>query len=155
MNLCWSWLDTIQQAVLTQREKRSFRQRRWTAAFHDCADRRLNPGRLDKRLLLVALVLLINVPVGLLALAGCYFLLREPDYLVAQRAEFRKQPSHFDFDRFVSAGHRHCLLGSNAEQGPGVGLAGRSVLAHPDSRHLLYRGFGGASLLGDASPQPR
>jgi DHA2 family multidrug resistance protein len=38
----------------------------------------------------------INVPVGLLALAGCYALLREPDYLVAQRAELRKQPFHFD-----------------------------------------------------------
>jgi MFS transporter, DHA2 family, multidrug resistance protein len=41
-------------------------------------------------------VFLINVPIGLLALAGCYFLLRDPDYLVAQRAELRKQPFHFD-----------------------------------------------------------
>jgi DHA2 family multidrug resistance protein len=41
-------------------------------------------------------VFLINVPVGLLALAGCYALLRDPDYLVAQRAELRKQPFHFD-----------------------------------------------------------
>ncbi len=41
-------------------------------------------------------IFLINVPVGLLAFAGCYFLLREPDYLVAQRAELRKQPFHFD-----------------------------------------------------------
>jgi DHA2 family multidrug resistance protein len=39
---------------------------------------------------------LINAPVGLLALAGCYFLLREPDYLVAQRAELRKQPFRLD-----------------------------------------------------------
>jgi MFS transporter, DHA2 family, multidrug resistance protein len=39
---------------------------------------------------------LINVPVGILALTGCYFLLRDPDYLVAQRAELRKQPFHFD-----------------------------------------------------------
>ncbi len=38
----------------------------------------------------------INVPVGLLALAGCYALLRDPDYLVAQRTELRKQPFHFD-----------------------------------------------------------
>ena len=38
----------------------------------------------------------INVPVGLLALAGCYFLLRDPDYLIAQRMELRKQPFHFD-----------------------------------------------------------
>jgi MFS transporter, DHA2 family, multidrug resistance protein len=41
-------------------------------------------------------VFLINVPVGLLAFAGCYVLLRDPDYLVAQRAELRKQPFHFD-----------------------------------------------------------
>ena len=41
-------------------------------------------------------VFLINVPVGVLALAGCYFLLGEPDYLIAQRAELRKQPFRFD-----------------------------------------------------------
>ena len=41
-------------------------------------------------------VFLINVPVGLLALAGCYALLRDPDYLTAQRMELRKQPFHFD-----------------------------------------------------------
>jgi MFS transporter, DHA2 family, multidrug resistance protein len=39
---------------------------------------------------------LINVPVGILALIGCYFLLDDPDYLVTQRAELRKQPFHFD-----------------------------------------------------------
>jgi MFS transporter, DHA2 family, multidrug resistance protein len=42
-------------------------------------------------------VFLINVPVGLLALGGCYALLRDPDYLVAQRTELRKYPFHFDF----------------------------------------------------------
>src|SRR6516225_7981323 len=41
-------------------------------------------------------VFLINVPVGLLAFAGCYALLRDPDFLVTQRAELRKQPFHFD-----------------------------------------------------------
>jgi DHA2 family multidrug resistance protein len=39
---------------------------------------------------------LINVPVGILALGGCYAVLRDPDYLVAQRTELRKQPFHFD-----------------------------------------------------------
>ena len=39
---------------------------------------------------------MINVPVGVLALAGCYALLRDPDYLTAQRIELRKQPFHFD-----------------------------------------------------------
>ena len=41
-------------------------------------------------------VFLINVPVGLLAFAACYAKLRDPDYLVAQRLELRKQPFHFD-----------------------------------------------------------
>ena len=36
------------------------------------------------------------MPVGILAFVGCYFLLRDPDYLVAQRAELRKEPFHFD-----------------------------------------------------------
>jgi DHA2 family multidrug resistance protein len=39
---------------------------------------------------------LINVPVGIVAFACCYFLLRDPDYLVAQRTELRKEPFHFD-----------------------------------------------------------
>ncbi len=41
-------------------------------------------------------VFLINVPVGLLALAGCYAVLRDPDYLVKERAELKKKPFHFD-----------------------------------------------------------
>jgi MFS transporter, DHA2 family, multidrug resistance protein len=41
-------------------------------------------------------VFYINVPVGLLALAACYALLRDPDYLTKQRTELRKQPLRFD-----------------------------------------------------------
>jgi len=41
-------------------------------------------------------VFLINVPVGLLAFGGCYALLRDPDYLTAQRNELRSRPFHFD-----------------------------------------------------------
>jgi len=41
-------------------------------------------------------VFYINVPVGLLALAACYFLLRDPDYLTEQRLELRRQPLRFD-----------------------------------------------------------
>jgi MFS transporter, DHA2 family, multidrug resistance protein len=41
-------------------------------------------------------VFLINVVPGILAFVGCYFLLRDPDHLVAERAELRKQPFHFD-----------------------------------------------------------
>jgi MFS transporter, DHA2 family, multidrug resistance protein len=41
-------------------------------------------------------VFYINVPVGLVALAACYALLRDPDYLTKQRMELRKQPLRFD-----------------------------------------------------------
>ncbi len=41
-------------------------------------------------------VFLINIPVGLLALAGCWATLRDPDYLTAQRTELRKRPFQFD-----------------------------------------------------------
>ena len=38
----------------------------------------------------------INVPVGLLALVACAIILRDPDYLTAQRMELRKRPFSFD-----------------------------------------------------------
>src|SRR5690348_16403344 len=41
-------------------------------------------------------VFYINVPVGLLALAACYALLRDPEYLTKQRTELRRQPLRFD-----------------------------------------------------------
>lgn len=41
-------------------------------------------------------VFLINVPVGLLALAACSLKLHDPDYLVAARLELRKRPFRFD-----------------------------------------------------------
>ncbi len=41
-------------------------------------------------------VFLINVPVGILAFAGSYALLRDPDYLVEERAELKRRPFHFD-----------------------------------------------------------
>jgi MFS transporter, DHA2 family, multidrug resistance protein len=41
-------------------------------------------------------VFYINVPVGLLALAACYALLRDPDYLTKQRLELKRQPLRFD-----------------------------------------------------------
>src|SRR5262249_29560775 len=41
-------------------------------------------------------VFLINVPVGLLAFAACYALLRDPYYLTKQRAELKRRPFSFD-----------------------------------------------------------
>jgi DHA2 family multidrug resistance protein len=42
-------------------------------------------------------IFLINIPVGLLALAGAYFLVRDPDYLQRERAELRRRPLNFDY----------------------------------------------------------
>ena len=39
----------------------------------------------------------INVPVGLLALVSCYFLVEDPDYLKKERAELRRKPLNFDY----------------------------------------------------------
>ncbi|MFZ0569371.1 MAG: DHA2 family efflux MFS transporter permease subunit [Rhodomicrobium sp.] len=41
-------------------------------------------------------VFYINVPVGLLAFAACHSVVHDPDYLTAERAEQRRQPSRFD-----------------------------------------------------------
>jgi MFS transporter, DHA2 family, multidrug resistance protein len=41
-------------------------------------------------------VFFINVPVGLFALGGCYAFLRDPDYLVKERAELKRRPFRFD-----------------------------------------------------------
>jgi MFS transporter, DHA2 family, multidrug resistance protein len=41
-------------------------------------------------------VFYINVPVGLLALAACYVLLHDPEYLTKQRMELRRQRLRFD-----------------------------------------------------------
>src|SRR5271170_6811112 len=39
----------------------------------------------------------INIPVGLVAMAGCYFLVHDPEYLKQQRAELRRKPLNFDY----------------------------------------------------------
>ncbi len=42
----------------------------------------------------------INLPVGTLALVACYFLLDDPAYLKAERAELLKKPFNFDYIGF-------------------------------------------------------
>lgn len=41
-------------------------------------------------------IFFINLPVGVLALGLCYFLVEDPEYLRQERAEIRKQPLKFD-----------------------------------------------------------
>jgi DHA2 family multidrug resistance protein len=42
-------------------------------------------------------IFLINVPVGMLALVGAYFLVEDPEYLKKERAELRGRPLNFDY----------------------------------------------------------
>src|SRR6201984_2395427 len=42
-------------------------------------------------------IFLINIPVGLLALAAAYFLVEDPEYLKQQRAELLRRPLNFDY----------------------------------------------------------
>jgi DHA2 family multidrug resistance protein len=39
----------------------------------------------------------INIPVGLLALIMCWFVVQDPDYLKKQRADLRRRPLNFDY----------------------------------------------------------
>ena len=100
-------------------------------------------------------VFLINVPVGLLAFVGCYALLRDPDYLVAERAELRKQPFHFDsiglsllvivmvsWEVMLSKGQEWDWLGDPFWRVQTLGIS-------------FTVGLVGLIFLGAASPQPR
>ena len=98
---------------------------------------------------------LINVPVGILAFTGCYFLLDDPDYLVAQRAELRKEPFHFDaiglsllvivmvcWEVVLSKGQEWDWLGDPFWRVQTLVI-------------FIWGGLGCIDLLGVASPQPR
>jgi DHA2 family multidrug resistance protein len=42
-------------------------------------------------------IFFINIPVGLLALASCHFLVRDPEYLEKERADLRRLPLNLDY----------------------------------------------------------
>ena len=79
-------------------------------------------------------IFLINVPIGLLALVAAYAVVDDPDYLKQERAELRGKPLNFDYIGLGLLVLVMCLLGNHAQQGAGVGLAGRPVLAGADAR---------------------
>ena len=68
---------------------------------------------------------LINVPVGILAFGGSYAVLRDPDYLVAERAELRKQPFRADSIGLSLLAIVIVCWEVMLSKGQGVGLAGR------------------------------
>ncbi len=92
---------------------------------------------------------------GVVAFAASYFLLEDPPYLKAERAELRKKPLHFDTLGLIFFGHRHDLLGSAAEQRTAVGLVERPLPARADADGTVLSLTGGLDLLGAAHGQPR
>jgi DHA2 family multidrug resistance protein len=90
-------------------------------------------------------VFLINVPVGLLALAACYAKLRDPDYLIAQRRELRKRPFQFDsiglsllvIVMVSLPGSVHEALGRGERCSPGFRMSDRSDTRSAGGTHGL------------------
>ena len=75
----------------------------------------------------------INVPVGVLALVVCYFVVEDPDLPEAGAGRAATQAAELRLHRPGPARPGHVLLGNHAQQGAGVGLAGRPVLAGADA----------------------
>ena len=71
----------------------------------------------------------LNVPVGLLAYLMCHALVEDPEYFQAERASESESTRTLRYARPLSANCDDGLLGGDAEQGAGVGLARRSVLS--------------------------
>ena len=63
----------------------------------------------------------------------------DPDYLKAERAKLRRQHRRFDTLGPVPAERDDGLLGSRAEQRPGMGLVRRSVLPRADAGVAVRR----------------
>ena len=95
----------------------------------------------------------INLPVGALALLVCYFVVDDPDYLKKERAELLRRPLNFDYIGLGLLALVMSSLGNHAQQGAGVGLAGRPVLARADAADPVRAGAGLSDLPRDADRQ--
>ncbi len=100
-------------------------------------------------------VFLINVPFGLVAFARMLRRAARPGLSGERTCGAEATAVSFRRSRPDAARRRHGVLGSNAQQGPGMGLDGRPVLARADVSHSLCGGFARIDHLGIAQPQPR
>ena len=78
-------------------------------------------------------IFFINLPVGALGFLASYLLVDDPDYLKQERAELRRRPLNFDYIGLGLLALIHVELGSDAQQGAGMGLVQRSLLASADA----------------------
>ncbi len=117
----------------------------------DRTGRRPDPRRLDNRRLFLA----VGVP-GSTSPSACWRWVRvpshsrDPDYLTTQRMELRKRPFRFDGIGLSLLVIVVVCWGGDTQQGPGMGLAGRSVLACADAGDPVRCRPGRADLLGAA-----
>ena len=96
----------------------------------------------------------INLPVGAVGFLASYFLVDDPDYLKKERAELTSPAAQFRLHRPGAARPDHVVLGSDAQQGAGVGLVRRPVLAGADAVHPFRRRAGRPDRPGTADCQP-
>ena len=121
----------------------------------DRAHRRADPGRLDHRLVFVAM----GFPDQCARRSPCTRRLlgnaARPGLSDGAARGTEAAAISIRHDRSVPARHRYRLLGSDAQQGTGVGLAGRPALARTDIGGALCGGPRRACRLGAAASQPR
>ena len=96
----------------------------------------------------------INLPVGVIGFLACYALLDDPAYLQAAAGEVEEAAAQLRRHRPGAARAGHGLVGGRAQQGAGVGLAGRSVLAGADAVDRVRARAGRPALPGDEVCQP-
>ena len=78
-------------------------------------------------------IFFINLPIGVLGFLMCHFAVEDPDYLKQERAELQSPAAQLRLHRPGAARPGHVLLGDPAQQGAGVGLVRRPVLAGADA----------------------
>ena len=81
----------------------------------------------------------LNIPVGLLALFLCHAVVARPGISQGPARKLRKSSAAFRHARPVPPERDHGLLGSHAQQRPGMGLARRSVLSRANASDSLRR----------------
>ena len=97
----------------------------------------------------------INVPVGALGFLVCYFLVRRSGLPQARAGGAAPPAAELRLHRPGAARPGHVELGSDAQQGAGVGLVQRPVLAGADAVHPVRCRAGLPDLPGDCGSPTR
>ena len=99
-------------------------------------------------------IFLINLPIGVLGYLMCHFAVRRPRLPRAGAGGAASPAAQLRLHRPGAARPGDGLLGDPAQQGAGVGLVQRPVLAGADAGRPVRRRAGRPDLPGDADRQP-